>query len=89
MNLSVEKISAVTGNGNRILTLKSDHPEEVKTPFGVKFANRTYCMAVSDGSEPELHFSADLDINDYNIVNRESTSEHTGEIFMVKWLHLK
>jgi len=86
MNLKVSKISEVTTNGNRILTLTNE--EVVETPFGSKTAKRTFCMAVVDGTEPEANFEAELDLNQYHIVPRESHDED-GVVFTVNWLHCK
>lgn len=86
MKLLVSKVSEVTSKNNRILTLTNE--EVVKTPFGTKTAKRTFCMAVEDGTQPEVGFEAELALDEYNIVNRESVDED-GTIFHVNWLHCK
>ena len=86
MKLKVSKVSEVTTNKNRILTLTNE--EVVATPFGSKVAKRVFCMAVVDGTEPAVGFEADLDLNQYHIVPRESHDED-GTIFSVNWLHCK
>ena len=88
MKLTVVKISKVTTNGNRILTFQGDE-EIVKTAFGSKSVKRSYCMAVQDGTEPEVGFSAELPLSEYEVVTRNSTDEDTGEVLSVKWLHCK
>ena len=86
MKLTVSKVSEVTKNGNRILTLTNEEP--VKTLFGNKVARRLFCMAVEEGSQPEVGFEAELNLDDFNIIERQSHDEE-GTVFTIKWIHCR
>lgn len=87
MLLKVTKISEVTSNGNRILTLNGVG-EKVQTPFGVKTPKYSFCMAVEDGTEPEVGFEADIDISQYIQVERPFVTDENITV-TTKWLSVK
>lgn len=80
MLLTVKKVSDVTKNGNVILTLVGESTE-VGTPFGNKVVTPLFCMAVKEGTHAEIGFSAEVNLDDYDI------KVHDGSA--VEWLHLR
>jgi hypothetical protein len=88
VTLTVSK-SKESSNGGYVLTLKhKSDSESVATPFGNTTKSdtlNTYYMKVEDA--PENGFSAQLDLDDYTIVERPFTTE-SGKDLMLKWLHI-
>lgn len=87
MKLTVVKVSEVTKNGNIILTLQGEGAK-VDTPFGEKTPKFSFCMSVTAGTEKEVGFSADIDLNKFNQVVRPFPSDE-GVMVDCTWLHLK
>lgn len=93
--LRVSKVTA-SSNGGFVVTLKEDNKNVqsviVDTPFGkaTKSDGRetlnTYYMKLNDS--PPINLEAEIDLDDYNIVERPFTTDSDKDIDM-KWLHLK
>ena len=79
--LTVSKCTE-SSNGGYILTLKQGI---VDTPFGKQPATATYYMKVE--GELGLGFSADINLDDYTIVERSFTTDE-GKDLILKWLHI-
>lgn len=88
MKLVVTKKSAITKNGNAILSLKSVEPTITKTAFGVKKSNKFFLMAVDFEDSADVGFEADINLNDYKVEMRESITDD-GEVLSLPWLTTK
>ena len=87
--LTVSKCTE-SSNGGYVLTLKEKSPSVVvDTPFGKQSTSdtlNTFYMKVEDSLE--TGFSADINLNDYEIVEREFQTDK-GKELILKWLHIK
>ena len=77
-------------NGGYVLTLKEKAPAQlVATPFGNTNKSETlntFYMKVE--GELEVGFTASIDLNDYQVVVRDFTTDE-GKELELKWLHVK
>lgn len=71
-----------------ILKLQHQSTKEMKTPFGKKVQpiQHTFYMKVAD--ECEVGFKAEMNLDDMRIIERDYEIPETGEIVLLKWLHL-
>jgi len=85
----VTKISEVTKNGNRLISLKAEGTVK-KTALGtMKTAGAFYIAPVVDDDNcPEVDDEITLDINDFEIVQRSFIGKDNEEITL-NWLHAK
>ena len=89
MKLIVSKKSAITKNGNAILSLKSPETLLVKTPFGMKKQSKFYLMAVDFEGSANVGDEADININDYKVEERPIVNGESGEVTNLSWISLK
>lgn len=93
VNLTVKSCTA-SSNGGFILKLQNKSTKEITTPFGKKVSDHqeTYYMKVADNSA-RVGFNADLDLSQFNIVERPYTiddpnSDINGQTIQLKWLQI-
>lgn len=89
INLTVSKKSAVTKNGNAILSLKSAETTFTKTPFGMKKSNKFYLMAVDFEGSANVGDTAEVELDDFKVEMRDIVDEATGDVTSLPWLTLK
>ena len=93
VKLTVAK-ATLSSTGGFVVTLKELNPDSeattsvVDTPFGktIKEVLNTYYMKLQDA--PAIGFSAHIDLSDYDIVNRDFTTDDKKDLTL-KWLHIK
>lgn len=88
VNLKVVSATA-SKNGGFIHKLQSNTTKVVKTVFGAKTqeSQATYYMKLDEAAP--IGMEAELDLSEFKVVDREFLLEDTGEIIMLKWIHLK
>ena len=88
MELTVVQIGDVTSNGNNIVKLQ--RKVEQDSAVGTINRQQTYYVAVKAGTVKVVEGeSVELDLNEYQMIEREFEHPETQEIMMLKWLHLK
>ena len=88
MKLTVAQIGNETENGNQIVKLQRQ--TEIETGLGVERQSVTYYKAVKAGTiKVDVEDEVELDLDNYNVVERPFEHPETGEEMMLKWLHLK
>ena len=90
VKLTVDK-SKSSKNGGFVLTLKELGTSMAKsTPFGDTKTNpvkATYYMKTD--TAPAVGFEAEIDLDDYDIIERPFTPEDSDTEITLKWLHIK
>ena len=81
-----------SSNGGHIIKLQNKAVKTLVTPFGTKKteSQTTYYMKLE--TPGKVGFKADLDIEQFNVIEREFTPEDAepgAEPLMLKWLQLK
>lgn len=86
--VTVAQVGAETSNGNKIVKLQNR--QEVETPLGVMRSSETYYAAVkADQVAVEVGQEIEIDMELFNVTEREFALPETGEIVMLKWLSLR
>lgn len=91
INLTVVS-SSVSSKGGHIVKLQNKSAKQQITPFGVKKVDSQTTYYIKLETAGVVGFSADLDIDQFNVVDREFVPEDAkpGDPAMVlKWLQLK
>ena len=88
MLFTVAQIGEVTENGNKIVKLSID--ELVETALGSERRAVSYYKAVEAKSlKVKEGDEVEIDLETYNTVERPFEHPESGDILMLKWLHLK
>lgn len=83
-----------SSNGGFIVKLQNKSSSMVQTPFGMKTSTKQQTYYMKLDSAPQVGFSAPLDIDLFNVVERshtieDVTSDKNGESISLKWLQSK
>jgi len=89
MDFTVDK-STVSENGGFVTTLVCETEEAVVEHNGVKIrkAGRKLTYYINTVDEYDEHDEIELDLDDFDIVERPFTTKK-GKSITLKWLHLK
>jgi len=93
--VNLELISSTpSSNGGFVLKLQNKSTKEIVTPFGKKVSDHqeTYYMKVAENA-CQVGFKADLDLSQFNIIERpfvvtDEQSDLKGQTLQLKWLQI-